>query len=92
MSLSPTDLAILGTIVGSIVMFGGAAALALGWAFRNGQFENFDRGARSIFGPDEPIGEPTDSFPRSRDPVSAAGSPEVSPRRDDLRSANEGAV
>lgn len=61
--MTPSDLAVLATIVGSIVLFGGAAVLALGWAFRAGQFENFDRGSRSIFGPDEPIGEATDAFP-----------------------------
>ena len=37
--------------------------LALGWAFRNGQFENFEQGSQSIFGPDEPVGEATDAFP-----------------------------
>lgn len=62
-NLSPTDVAVLVTVIGSIVAFGGAAALAMGWAFRDGQFENFERGAASIFGPDEPIGEPTDAFP-----------------------------
>ena len=63
--MSPTELVILLTIMGSIVMFGGAAVLALGWAFRTGQFDNFDQGARSIFGPDEPIGESTDTFPNT---------------------------
>lgn len=58
--MSPADFAVLLTIFGSIVLFGGAAALALGWAFRAGQFLNLDRGAASIFGPDEPVGEPTD--------------------------------
>ncbi len=62
--MSSTDLAILATIVGSIVMFGGAAVMAMGWAFRNGQFDNFQQGSQSIFGPDEPIGEPTDDFPK----------------------------
>jgi len=61
--VSPVDFAVLATVVGSVVVFGGAAVLALGWAFRDGQFENFDRGARSIFGPDEPVGEATDAFP-----------------------------
>jgi cbb3-type cytochrome oxidase maturation protein len=61
--MSTTEFVILLTIMGSIVMFGGAAVLALGWAFRTGQFDNFDRGARSIFGPDEPVGEATDAFP-----------------------------
>jgi cbb3-type cytochrome oxidase maturation protein len=61
--VSGVDVALFATVVGSIVLFGGAAVLALGWAFRNGQFDNFDRGSKSIFGPDEPIGEPTDAFP-----------------------------
>ncbi len=61
--MNPVDIAVLGTVVGSIILFGGAAVLALGWAFRTGQFDNFQRGALSIFGPDEPVGEPTDSFP-----------------------------
>lgn len=58
------DFLILATVLVSIALFGGAAVLALGWAFRDGQFENFDAGAKSIFGPDEPIGETTDAFPR----------------------------
>lgn len=58
--MNPADFAILATLLGSIVLFGGAAVLALGWAFRTGQFNNFQQGAQSIFGPDEPIGEPTD--------------------------------
>lgn len=61
--MSPTDVAVIATVIGSIVLFGGAAVLAMGWAFRNGQFENFQQGALSIFGPDEPVGEPTDGFP-----------------------------
>jgi cbb3-type cytochrome oxidase maturation protein len=61
--MSPADAAVLATVVGSIVLFGGATVLALGWAFRNGQFDNFQQGAASIFGPDEPVGEPTDAFP-----------------------------
>lgn len=61
--MSAVDIALFATVIGSIIFFGGAAVLALGWAFRNGQFENFDQGSKSIFGPDEPIGEPTDAFP-----------------------------
>jgi hypothetical protein len=61
--VSPVDLAILATVVGSVVLFGGATVLALGWAFRDGQFDNFQQGALSIFGPDEPVGEMTDAFP-----------------------------
>lgn len=63
--LAPTDVLVIAAVIGSVVMFGAAAALALGWAFRAGQFENFHRGARSIFDPDEPIGERTDSFPKA---------------------------
>lgn len=61
--MTPADLAVLATVVGSVVLFGGAVVLAMGWAVRDGQFENFDRGSKSIFGPDEPVGEPTDAFP-----------------------------
>ena len=61
--MTAVDIALFASVVGSIVLFGGAAVLALGWAFRDGQFDNFDQGARSIFGPDEPIGEATDAFP-----------------------------
>jgi nitrogen fixation-related uncharacterized protein len=61
--MNPVDVVILATVVGSIVVFGGAAVLALGWAFRSGQFDNFRQGALSIFGPDEPVGEATDGFP-----------------------------
>ncbi len=61
--MTTVDLAILATTVGSIVLFGGATVLALGWAFRSGQFDNFQKGAKSIFGPDEPVGEMTDAFP-----------------------------
>jgi len=61
--VGPADIAVLAVVVGSIVLFGGATVLALGWAFRDGQFDNFQQGALSIFGPDEPVGEPTDAFP-----------------------------
>ncbi len=61
--MTPVDLAVLATVVGSVIFFGGATVLALGWAFRDGQFDNFQQGALSIFGPDEPVGEETDAFP-----------------------------
>lgn len=61
--MTATDSIVLATMLGSVALFGAAAVLALGWALRNGQFENFQQGAQSIFGPDEPIGEPTDEFP-----------------------------
>jgi nitrogen fixation-related uncharacterized protein len=68
--VTAVDIALFATVIGSIVLFGGAAVLALGWAFRDGQFDNFDQGSKSIFGPDEPVGEPTDAFPG--DPSGAA--------------------
>ena len=51
------------SMLGSILFFGSGAILAFAWAMKNGQFENFDRGARSIFDLDEPIGQRTDAFP-----------------------------
>jgi hypothetical protein len=54
----------------TLVIFGGAAVLALAWAISSGQMENVSAGANSIFGPDEPIGEMTDTAlgqPSSRD-------------------------
>ncbi len=64
--MSPADITVIAIVIGSIALFGGATVLAMGWAFRNGQFENFQQGAASIFGPDEPIGEMTDAFPVKR--------------------------
>jgi cbb3-type cytochrome oxidase maturation protein len=61
--MSNVDVFVILTVFGSVVAFGGAAAMALGWAFRSGQFDNFERSAASIFGPDEPVGEETDAFP-----------------------------
>ncbi|AWM40845.1 hypothetical protein GobsT_06010 [Gemmata obscuriglobus] len=73
--MSPTDVALFATVIGSMLLFGGAAVLALSWAFRAGQFDNFQQGSRSIFGPDEPIGEGTDAFPGAR-PAEADREPE----------------
>ncbi len=73
--MTAPDFALFATVVGSIVLFGGAAALALGWAFRDGQFDNFDQGAKSIFGPDEPVGEATDAFPGKDTQVDEDASP-----------------
>ena len=69
-SLSAADIAVFATVIGSIIIFGTAAVLAMGWAFRSGQFDNFQQGALSIFGPDEPVGEPTDLFPGEKKAVS----------------------
>ncbi|HEY1192291.1 MAG TPA: cbb3-type cytochrome oxidase assembly protein CcoS [Gemmata sp.] len=67
--MTAVDIALFATVIGSMALFGGAAVLALSWAFRDGQFDNFQQGARSIFGPDEPIGEPTDAFPGAAPPA-----------------------
>ncbi len=67
--MNPVNVAVFAVVIGSIVVFGTATILALGWAFRDGQFDNLDRGAASIFGPDEPIGEVTDAFPNGERPV-----------------------
>ena len=56
------DFIIYAVLFGSVVFFGGAAILALAWAVRDGQFQNFDRSAKTIFDPDEPIGLATDRF------------------------------
>ena len=72
--MSPADIAVFATVIGSIVVFGGAAVLAMGWAFRDGQFDNFQQGALSIFGPDEPVGEATDAFPNG-EPGAFPGEP-----------------
>lgn len=50
--------------VGAGVLFAAASALALGWSLKSGQFDNFQQGSQSIFGPDEPVGVETDCFPR----------------------------
>lgn len=47
----------------SFLFFGASVVLALAWALRNGQMQDFQRGATAIFDPDEPIGTQTDSFP-----------------------------
>ncbi len=40
-----------------------AAVYALYWAAKNGQFKNFEKGARVIFDEEEPEGEQLDFFP-----------------------------
>jgi len=52
-------------IIVLIVMGFGAvgAVAAFFWAAKNQQFEDVEEGSHTIFGPDEPIGEATDSFP-----------------------------
>lgn len=55
---------IYATVLGSVLLFGGAAVWALAWAVRDGQFDDFHAGARSIFDADEPVGQPTDQILR----------------------------
>jgi len=45
------------------IVFFASVVLALRWAFKNGQFSNLEKDARSIFSEDEPEGEQTDFFP-----------------------------
>ncbi|MGF1531250.1 MAG: cbb3-type cytochrome oxidase assembly protein [Puniceicoccaceae bacterium] len=52
-------LAILG--VGALLFT--TAVLALFWASRNGQMNNFEAGAKTIFDEEEPEGQQTDFFP-----------------------------
>jgi cbb3-type cytochrome oxidase maturation protein len=52
-------LLILTTVAGLTVV----ALLAFGWAVKNGQFSDFEAGARSIFDEEEPVGTVTDAFP-----------------------------
>lgn len=40
-----------------------SAVYGLYWAIRTGQFANFEKGARTIFDDEEPIGFRTDAFP-----------------------------
>ena len=61
--MTTTEFWISAVMLLSILFFGGVAVMALGWGLRDGQFENFEKSAEGIFGPDEPIGERTDSFP-----------------------------
>jgi nitrogen fixation-related uncharacterized protein len=61
--LGAADWLTVGVLLGSVVLFGVAGAFTMSWAFRTGQFDNFTAASRSIFDPDEPIGETTDHFP-----------------------------
>lgn len=42
-----------------------SAVISFWWAAESGQFKHPEESAASIFDPSEPIGEPTDKFPRS---------------------------
>lgn len=47
-------------------LFFAGAAYALYWAHKNGQLEDLDQGARTVFDDEEPAGRQTDFFPRGR--------------------------
>jgi nitrogen fixation-related uncharacterized protein len=62
---------LVGFVFASLFFIG--AALALNWAHRHGQLSNLEKGAKTIFDDDEPLGEVTDKFPvkrRKRSPKS----------------------
>jgi len=46
------------------VFVSGSALLALCWAARDGQFGNLKDAPLTIFDDDEPVGVPTDRFPK----------------------------
>jgi len=47
----------------SVILLPATALLALRWAVRNGEFNDLNRTALSIFDEDEPVGRQTDRFP-----------------------------
>jgi cbb3-type cytochrome oxidase maturation protein len=51
------------------VALSGSAVYALYWSSRHGQLRDFERGARSIFDEQEPVGRVTDRFPPKRRPA-----------------------
>lgn len=50
-------------IFSTVAALGATVLWAFTWAIRTGQFEDFQRGATSIFDADEPLGQMTDRFP-----------------------------
>lgn len=62
------DLIMLLIVIGSAILFGLGASVALGWAIQARQFDNASRDAESIFDADEPVGIVTDTIlqPRTR--------------------------
>ena len=43
-----------------------SAVYALYWAVKTGQFQQFEKGAKEVFTDEEPLGRPTDFFPKKR--------------------------
>ncbi len=50
-------------IFGTVALLGVTVLILFGWAIKSGQLRDFQRGASTIFDPDEPQGEQTDWFP-----------------------------
>lgn len=53
-------------------LFFASAVYMLFWSARNHQFQDFDKGARSIFDDEEPEGDQTDFFPGKGEAVRKA--------------------
>ncbi|MCZ2343108.1 MAG: cbb3-type cytochrome oxidase assembly protein CcoS [Bacteroidales bacterium] len=60
------DAVTLGLVIGSAILFGLGASIALGWAIQDRQFDNARRDAESIFDADEPVGVVTDTILQPR--------------------------
>lgn len=52
---------LIGFVFACLFFLGASAALF--WAHKNGQLTDLEKGSRSIFDEDEPMGEVTDQFP-----------------------------
>jgi len=68
---NPTYTFIAVAIAAAIV----AALAAFYYAARNGQLKNLEEGSKIIFDEQEPIGQPTDSFPGSKPTQAASPKP-----------------
>ena len=55
-------------VSGSVVVLPVTALLALRWAIRQGEFDDLQKTALSIFDDEEPLGQITDHFPVRADP------------------------
>lgn len=64
------DNSLLVVVLLGAVFFAGAIA-AFVWARRQRQFDDFEKGARSIFNDEEPEGTVTDAFPADSAPASS---------------------
>lgn len=55
---------LIGFIFACLFFLGASAVLF--WAHKHGQLSDLEKGARSIFDDDEPMGEVSDQFPEKR--------------------------